>query len=477
MHARRKIFGSLQTRLTLATASFVLIGIWALAFSTGRMLLRDMTQQLGAQQLTTASIVANQINEALEDRFKGLTELARQLHPAMLKNGADVQMLLAGSPVVRDMFNGGTFVTQADGTVTASDPLGAKGRNYLERDCMATALKEGRASVGRPVIDKLLSKLVVTIAVPVRDPHGSVIGALAGVIDLDKPNFLDNLTHNHYGQTGGYVLVAPQDRLVVTATDKSLIMTSLPDPGGLPTVNRPGAGGHGGFAVFVNPAGIEVLAAMQKIPSAGWSLIVALPTQEAFAPLHTMQRHLLLAAILLTLCIAGLTGLVARRLLAPMATLTAMVTAMAAADQPPQSLPVDRDDEIGQLVNGFNLLLIAAKQRHEALRDRQGTLAIAQQASGKMDDRKTAHTICQVRGDDQVKKIETLQGALDAGDVAYAGPVAHTIQGAAAESGGEALPAAALAQEQSGKVGDLEAAARSRAALAHYLQISGDIAK
>jgi len=98
--------------------------------------------------------------------------------------------------------------------------------------------RKAKATIGRPVISKKLNVPVFVIAVPVRDTQGKVIGALAGVTDLGKPNFLDKVTENHYGKSGGYVLLIPKDRLIVTATDKSRIMQPLPAPGINPTIDR-----------------------------------------------------------------------------------------------------------------------------------------------------------------------------------------------------------------------------------------------
>ena len=77
-----------------------------------------------------------------------------------------------------------------------------------------------------------------------------------------------------------------------------------------------------------------------------------------------------------------------------------------------------------------------------------------------MDDQQLARKICLGYLDDLPKKIVELQGHLDNGDVGSAERVAHSIKGAAANMGGEALRAVALAVEKAGKSGDLEAVRR-----------------
>ena len=368
MNSNGKMSWSLKIKLTFFMSAIFLISIWSLALYASRMLQRDTYQLLGEQQFTTASIVASQINQELDDRFKGLENIAGQITPAILSDAATLQALLENRPVLQEMFNGGTFATQLDGTATASAPFssGRIGVNFIDRDYIAAALKEGKSTVGRPIIGKATLNPSFVMAVPIRDVQDKVIGALAGVVYLSKPNFLDKLTNNRYGKTGGYVLVAPQYRLVVTATDKSRIMTPLPASGVIPSIDRH-VDGYEGATILVNPLGVEILSSMKRIPLAGWYLSVTLPTTEAFAPIQKMQYHIFLAAILLTCIAAGLTWWMLRKLLSPMFATVTTLAAMADSGQP-QPLPIVRQDEIGKLIGGFNGLLKILAQREEALR-------------------------------------------------------------------------------------------------------------
>jgi diguanylate cyclase (GGDEF)-like protein/PAS domain S-box-containing protein len=225
--------------------------------------------------------------------------------------------------------------------------------------------------VGRPVFGKKLQAPVFGMTVPVRTPQGQVIGALSGVTNLSLPSFLDKIGQNHYGKSGGYVLFSPQDRLIVTATDKSLVMKELPKAGVNPLLDRRVAGFEG-TAVHTNLLGIEVLGSAKKIPAGQWMLGVTLPTQEAFAPIAAMQKRMLLAAALLTLLAGTLTWWISwqmiRRQLAPIVDATRSLTTMTDTQQRVQPLPVTSQDEVGELVVGFNRLLESLGQR-EAQRE------------------------------------------------------------------------------------------------------------
>jgi PAS domain S-box-containing protein len=367
---------SLKTRVALFTLAIFVIGIWVLALYASRMLREDMQRLLGEQQFSTVSFVADHINQELETRLQILGKVAGIISPAILGKPAALQALLEERLILQGPFNGGVFVTGLDGVSVASIPLAVEGVprigvSYMDRDYMITALREGKPAIGKPVMGKLLRSPVFLMAVPILDAQGKVVGALAGVINLGKPNFLDKITDNGYGKTGGYLFVSRQQRLIITATDKPRIMESLPPPGGNWLIDR-FMQGYEGSGVVVNPLGVEVLASAKDVPVADWYVAALLPTAEAFAPIHDMQQRMLWTTILLTLLAGGLTWWMLRRQLAPIEIAANALSARSRSGMTPAPLSNITQDEIGQLIGGFNELLATLQQREANLsRERQ----------------------------------------------------------------------------------------------------------
>jgi HPt (histidine-containing phosphotransfer) domain-containing protein len=73
-----------------------------------------------------------------------------------------------------------------------------------------------------------------------------------------------------------------------------------------------------------------------------------------------------------------------------------------------------------------------------------------------MDDEDLARTVAEGFLGDIPRQIEVLKGYLVAGDAASAERQAHSIKGASANVGGQALRAVAFEMEKAGKAGDLE---------------------
>jgi PAS domain S-box-containing protein len=361
---------SLKTRVTLFSLTIFVIGIWSLAFYASRILREDMTRMLSDQQFSTVSLLAAAVNAEMDQQLRSLEAIAGSIGPALLSDKAALQSLLEQRQVLQSLFSGGTFATGMDGTVIADVPLstGRIGANFMEMNSVSAALKEGKTTIGQPVMGKQLKAPVFFMSAPIRNTQGTVIGALTGVVNLGKPGFLDRIAEGRYGLSGGYVLVASPYRLVVAASDKSRIMGALPAPGITPLIDRYVQGDEGS-GIFTNIRGVEVLASAKSVPVAGWYVGVQLPTAEAFAPIHAMQQRLLLATTLLTLLAGGLTWWMLRRQLAPMLAAAKSLAILPTSGPSREFLPITTQDEIGQLIGGFNRLLEGMRQRDDAMRE------------------------------------------------------------------------------------------------------------
>ncbi len=366
---------SLKSRITLLTLAAFLLGVWSVAFYATQRLQRDMLGLLGTQQFSAVSTVAKQIDSELKARLEALDRVAGEIPVALLGKPAELQQYIAIRTNLIALFNGGLRIRDTNADALAQIPTETVRANVADRDYMIAALKEGRTTIGKPVVSRSTGAAVIPMAAPIRDASGQVVGAVVGIVDLGNANFLDSVTGSRLGQTGGYLIIAPQHGLIVTGTDKSRIMAPMPPPG----VNRNHdrfVAGYEGYGIAVNSRGIEELAAARQIPAAGWFLVGVLPTGEALAPIHATQQHVVGAAALLSLLVGMVAWVFVRRLLrhqfAPMLAATQAMSGMA---QPVgarlQTLPVAHNDEVGQLIDSFNRLIESVKCNEEALKQQQ----------------------------------------------------------------------------------------------------------
>ncbi|MBI4966997.1 MAG: sensor histidine kinase [Rhodospirillales bacterium] len=383
---RATIQSSLKFRITVGALAILVGSVWLLAYVSSRRLRADMERMLADQQSSTASFIADDIEDKVKTRFAGLLRVADSFDRSLMDDPAALQDRLERLPVFQDLFNGGIIVTNKDGTAIADFPIsvGRIGTNYMDIDAVGVALNEGRASLSRPVIGKKLQQPVIGFAAPIRDRQNpyAVIGAIAGVINLARPNLLSMVDNKPYGKTGYYMVASVQHHVWIAATETSRVMQPLPALGGNRLFDE-FMQGFEGSGLVVNTRGVEVLASAKSIPSAGWILIVVLPTKEAFAPIRHLRQEILGGAALVTLlaCI-GLWWLLHGQLL-PLrqaADSLAAIGDQAAEGGALQRLPVARNDEIGRLVGAFNRQMEIQARIHEELHRAKSQADIANRA-------------------------------------------------------------------------------------------------
>jgi len=369
---------SLKNKVTLFTLVIFLLSLWSLAFYASRMLREDMQRLLGEQQFSMASVAAAEINGELQLRLRSLQTVAERIAPEVPDHTAALQTALQDQAVLQSLFNGGLIAYRGDGTAIAdtAPAAGRIGANYADDASIAAALQKDTPTIGWPVLGKRSGVAEISLSVPIHDGHGTVIGALAGVLQLGQPNFLDEITKNHYGKSGSFLVLAPRQRMMVTASDKTRIMEALPAAGTHPAIDR-FVQGYEGSQVFVNSKGVEVLASVKGIPLAGWAVASQLPTAEAFVPIVNLQRRMLLTTLLLTLLAGGLTRWMLKRQLAPLFSTVKTLATLSQLQTPPPPLPVTRHDEIGHLIGGFNTLLKTLAQRETLLKQILDTSSVA----------------------------------------------------------------------------------------------------
>jgi len=359
---------SLKTRVTLFTLVIFVVSIWSLMFYANRLLRDDIRNLLGEQQRSTVELLAQEINHQLNEHLDVLEHLSATITPAEFKSSEKLQKKIDTHSIFFHFFNEGIFITKTDGVAIASigTPSSRLGVNYIDRDYILSSLK-GQRAIGIPIMGKVVNQAIVGLSVPIKDSQGHIIGVLAGVVNLSRPNFLDNLIQSPHGKTGWYVVVSPLVRKIVTATGKSRILEVLPEQGQNLIIDQFLAGKEG-TALFTTARGVKVMASAKKIPVANWSVAAALPTSEAFEPITTMQQKTLYVAIFFTLWATGLTWWILQRQLSPLLSTIKLISAQTHSDELPTIFPVQNKDEFGELIHSFNHLLEKLAQREHALK-------------------------------------------------------------------------------------------------------------
>ncbi|HEV3364181.1 MAG TPA: response regulator [Acidimicrobiia bacterium] len=224
------------------------------------------------------------------------------------------------------------------------------------------------------------------IALPLNDA-GGVIGV--AVFEVGKePVFTVVGDHGGLGETGETLLgVRRDDAVVIVAParfDDELPKGRSIGPGSTERGLRAAVDGQSGQGVVRDYRGKRTLAAWRPLPSLGLGLEVKMDVSEVLAPVREQRRTLFRLAIIGLPVLIGGALLAARSVSKPITRLTEATRTVAAGNREFQ-VPVDRDDEVGELSRAFNTMTaeLAASYAsvEETVRVRTAELALLQQAA------------------------------------------------------------------------------------------------
>ncbi|MEJ2792565.1 PAS domain S-box protein [Iodobacter sp. LRB] len=349
--------------LLLFVASILL-----LTFYAKRVFQKEMLHLVSNQQLTSVSIIANDIDHHLQENINALEYFAKKITAQSLKNPPALQSELENHNMLQELFNAGSYISTAENNlIIPSVSLAQHPISYaLYQSSVRQTLAQGINSISNTQQDQQQKNPIFVITVPIKNNQGQVIAALSGVINLYKPNFISEKIKHNNGKTGGYALIAPEQHLIIAATDQRLVMK--PTPAGVNLIADRMMQGKEGSGIFVDLLQTEVFTSVKKVNLADWYVAAALPTDEAFFPIQQAERHLLGIIFLITLVLSLLIAWILKQQLSHLHTAIKCLNTMAESDAPPRLLPIVKNDEIGNLLSSVNHLLTTLGKREDALK-------------------------------------------------------------------------------------------------------------
>lgn len=350
---------SVKFRLVALGAGLVMIGVLVRFFVALPMFQENVQDLVAKQQLSIASYVARDIDHSITSRLELINQFATELPPELAHQPDALQSWIKERQKINPMFNGGLVVVRPDGDGLYAEYPRVSGRSQLDYttlDWFTAALRGSKPAIGKPMRGRASGDPIIIFAAPVRDTNGSVVAVLAGVALLNTPGFLDLMQESRLGATGGFLLISPADHLFVASSDPAMILTPTPPPGVNHLHDRAMAG-YRGTGVTINAKGTEELSAIVTVPSTGWFMVARIPTKEAFRPVEELRNFMFKTSIVFLILILALLLIALPHILRPLTDAARAIRGMADGKVNLTPLPVVRDDEVGQLLHGFNFLV------------------------------------------------------------------------------------------------------------------------
>ncbi len=339
---------------------------------------RDLVSEKAAsEQLLTASYVAREIDHSLQMRRELIATLASSLPPALLQRPQELAQWVHDRQRVNPLFDRGLLVLQADGSALLVEYPVVPGRaqvDYSDTDWFRAALQAEGTVISRPQRSVLSGEPTLSMAIALRDGHGRPMAVLAGMVRLNMTGFLDRLQSDQLGTDSDLQLVSPADQLFVSASDSAMVLQATPAPG-INALHDRAMRGYRGTGMALNAKGEQALSAMASVPSTGWFVVASRPMTKVFALIRTLGwRIFWKTAPTISVIMLALLWLLLPRMLRPLKDSAHAMREMADGKRELAPLPIPRQDEVGNLVAGFNYLVLCLRKKDAALKESERRL-------------------------------------------------------------------------------------------------------
>ena len=355
---------SLIFRITGATLLIILAAAMIRTLIASNLIEATVHEYITIQQKAATRFAAQEIDAELLKRKNLLLKLADEFPLPLIQRPQILETWLASRHIQMPIFSMGLVYIPSDGQRALADFPSIEGRRQIifsDTDWFLAARDKGHFVIGKPMMDKVVHEAMLHMAVPIKNDTGQVLGVLMGATQLSMYGFLDLIGKGDYGKPSDFLLLSPKDQIVVLDSQRDISLRPVSLAGVSPLYDR-AVSGWRGSGTAVNSFGVEQWETYVSVPTADWLLVGRVSASNilsVFNQTMAVLTWLNLAAILIT---SSLVLWLIWVLLKPLKNMNRKVRLMAAGDIPLQKLPVVREDEVGSLIQSFNLLV---DQLHE----------------------------------------------------------------------------------------------------------------
>ena len=244
----------------------------------------------------------------------------------------------------------------------------------------------GREYVSDPLFSPAVNGILQSYSVPVRNKQGQPMGA---VVMLVKENaLLDVIKDIDLGGGMHPSVINNKERTTVAnaneGADESSGSGELDDKSGLGLVLNHIFEGGEGIEDFVDPnLHAHLIATYQKVPGCDWTVFSVAPYDYYFAGHTAMKRMIVIISIVILLIAAVVVGLLVTMLFKPLKVVKDSITTIASGNADlTQRIPDATNDEVGDVVKGFNSFVEKLQGIVTHLQSTKGTLSLAGEDMG-----------------------------------------------------------------------------------------------
>ena len=346
MGMKELLKGNLQTKLVAMLVTFSFLAAIIVGGVSLYMSIQSTQRKMIEGNTVITGQTANEIGRFM-DNAKSLTETLASSPEALAMDTANLKVLLVSAQEKNPQFEL-LYVIDAAGqqTVRTSGALG----NRADRDYFKEAIK-GKTYLTDIYISATTKQPTITVASPVKDASGKIIGVLGS--DISLKTVWDIAERTIIG-TSGYIDVIDQKGGLIAHPDKNKVLNKE-NVSDLPYVKSVLQGETGNITA-TSTDGAESLITYTPIAGYHWGVAAYLPKTEinkAYFDILWVSLMIIFVAVLL----AVFSGIyMAKSITNPLILMVDACKAFAEGDFRNKQQLLNRNDEIGHLSMALNTM-------------------------------------------------------------------------------------------------------------------------
>ncbi|MBP5156490.1 MAG: methyl-accepting chemotaxis protein, partial [Treponema sp.] len=374
---------SLTAKMLTLVLGVVLIANLAIGFITYKISSSSLTKSVFSHLSAVTDDVVDQIFAINEKQLTALRFLA-ELDVVKDENSTLEEKSLLFKGIVASLggkYENVAFYDHEGNCITADGRrLNMKERAYF------TEPMAGREYISDPLFSPAVNGILQSYSVPVRNRQGQPIGAMVMLI---KDNALNDVIGGI--DLGGGMhpsVINYKTRMTVAnvneGADENAGNDELDETTGLGRVLNHIFEGKEGIEDFVDPnLKAHLIVSYMRIPKTDWTTFTVAPYDYYFAGHSSMRRAIVIVILLAIVVSSIIVGLFVTMMFKPLTVVKDSITTIASGNADlTQRIPDATNDEVGDVVKGFNGFVAKLQDIMRSLRGTKDELGIAGEDMG-----------------------------------------------------------------------------------------------
>lgn len=349
---------SFKSKLMLAVIPIVAVGLWALSAIAYTQLTNVIENELVNSMSQKNNEVGKSINNWVEGRLMEVQAAAANpaVKEAVNDPGRMASINAARQKLLDTQFSGqyeSAWFGDLNYTFHWPSPTKGmvEGKIPTTRRYYSEIVSGAKTStIGEP--QKAISGLLtVNLASAIKDDNGQLLGLMAAGLKISA--IAQNVENLKFGQNG-YGILVDQNGTFVVHPDQEMVLkqkiTNIEDES-VRNLGQQMLEGKSGVYRYTYK-GAPKIAFYSYIPIAGWSVASIVDEAELFAPIKKLMWTFVGGAAIILIVVGGIIYFSTKRLVAPLAGLSAFAGQVAGGDLT-GSIRLEQEDEIGQLAGAM----------------------------------------------------------------------------------------------------------------------------